>query len=177
MTRVANITHSLLFGDSPPTTARVWRRMRGGTSGSRLLSMQHSWDEAYGSEVPSTEYFNFDSLVEFTRRFLTERDSHSCPWEAVSITSSAIMHELWDSEHEGFWDRLNNRRIFLIDRELNSSLSDHELAELEWMQARFSAYVDAIAPLPFNELEALEEELLEEQLSEIRNDSNSQEQD
>ena len=118
--------------------------------------MHQAWDEEKVAEQPFQVSLNFDSLVDSMLLHSIERDSYTFPWAAVSITSSATMHELRDSEREGFWERLNKRRIFLIDRELSSSLNEDETTELEWLQARLASYVDAIAPLPFAELEAFE---------------------
>jgi len=58
----------------------------------------------------------------------------------------------------------NRRRIELIDKELAEELSPAEDAELRRLQADMDRYLDTLAPLPFDQLQQLEESARHEAL-------------
>jgi hypothetical protein len=58
---------------------------------------------------------------------------------------------------EAAFARLNQRRIALIDKELEKGLSDKEKAELEQLQAAMDRFLEENMPLPFDILERAKE--------------------
>jgi transposase-like protein len=58
---------------------------------------------------------------------------------------------------EDEWERLNKRRVELIDKEAEVGLSKDELGELERLQEETGKRLNRIAPLPFETLERFEE--------------------
>lgn len=172
MTTLADISNSFRTGETPPDRAIQYRATSSATSGNRLLKMRLLWDEYDGIKTPSPDKSYIDSLLDLSRKISDDWKAFTFPLDAISITSSTTMHELCHFGQEGYWERVNNRRIFLINREYNSSLSDSENEELERLQARFASYMDAISPLPFAELEAFEARI-DEQRSEGNHCSDS----
>ena len=55
------------------------------------------------------------------------------------------------------WEQKNRRRLFLIEKEYQEGLTPSENDELESLQTYASEYVNTRHPLPFGELEKLEE--------------------
>jgi hypothetical protein len=55
------------------------------------------------------------------------------------------------------WILRNKRRIYLINKRFESSLTAGEAVELEQLQADMARYLDAVAPLPIHTLERFEE--------------------
>ena len=55
------------------------------------------------------------------------------------------------------WDSYNNRRAFLIDKELNAGLTQEEQRELRQLQDAADSYLDRFEPLPLEELSWLDE--------------------
>ena len=59
-----------------------------------------------------------------------------------------------------FWnDQLNFRRCELIDREIDGSLLPHEMDELRGLQSSLDAYLEEVAPRPWDALRAMEAKL------------------
>ena len=54
------------------------------------------------------------------------------------------------------WDRLNRRRLLLIEKRARDGLETVEQNELDQLQAEAATYVDALAPLPFAALDQFE---------------------
>lgn len=161
---ITHVTQAIRNGEPPPQKARVQEWISYGTGGSRLSALPFIIrDEDEVSRELLHQRFRIDYDINWLLFSSMERGLCRIPLEAMSTTNSATMNEFDESDGGSYWERLNKRRIFLIDRELNSSLSDREISELEWMQARFTAYLDAIAPLPFAELEAFEAKIDEQQ--------------
>lgn len=154
---MTHVTEAIRFGEPPPQKARVqgWVYNEG-TGGSRLYAVPFIRDEYELSREPLQKSLRFDCEVNWLQFRSMERGSYTFPLEAMSITASATMNEFDESDGEPYWDRVNKRRVFLIDKELNSSLDEEENTELERLQAHLASYVDAIAPLPFAELEVFE---------------------
>lgn len=62
------------------------------------------------------------------------------------------------NDEEGRWFVKNERRSFLITKKYKGGgLNPAETAELDRLQAEMSQYVNAVAPLPMQALESLEE--------------------
>ena len=55
----------------------------------------------------------------------------------------------------------NDRRFYLIDKEINGSITREESVELETLQARMGRWLDKVAPLPLEYVRRLHRELLE----------------
>jgi hypothetical protein len=62
---------------------------------------------------------------------------------------------------DGWTADKNQRRIDLIDREIDGTLTPDERAELGDLQQQLRRYVDKVAPLPLEPLRKLHQELLE----------------
>jgi DNA-binding transcriptional ArsR family regulator len=61
------------------------------------------------------------------------------------------------SSDPGEWEALNRRRLHLIDKEVEKGLTGPEEAELHILQGKADAYLDLIAPLPFEIFDRLRE--------------------
>jgi len=62
---------------------------------------------------------------------------------------------------ESRWTQEKNaRRCFLIDREIDGTLTPEEARELEGLQRQMSQYLDRVAPLPLEATRRLYAELL-----------------
>lgn len=60
----------------------------------------------------------------------------------------------------GTWTKAkNSRRCFLIDREIDGTLTPDEALELEQLQRRVTEHIDRVAPLPLEATRKLYEEL------------------
>jgi hypothetical protein len=57
------------------------------------------------------------------------------------------------------WAIKNHRRIFLITQKFSHGLSPEEQGELAALQAEADRYLDEVAPLPFDHLQRLEEQI------------------
>lgn len=67
-----------------------------------------------------------------------------------------------DGTADGEWTpAMNRRRSELIDRKIDGSISPEERAELQDLQDQLGRYVDRVAPLPWEPLRKLHQELLE----------------
>ena len=55
------------------------------------------------------------------------------------------------------WDSYNDRRAFLIDKELNEGLTQEERRELKQLQDAADSYLDRFEPLPLEDLGWLDE--------------------
>jgi hypothetical protein len=62
---------------------------------------------------------------------------------------------------KAIYKQKNDRRIFLIRKELDSGLTPMETEELECLQNEVSEYINTKWPLPFEYLEQLETSLKE----------------
>ncbi len=60
------------------------------------------------------------------------------------------------AETAGGWTQ---RRLALIDKKYSSGLTAEEGAELAALQARMDEHLDAVAPVPLEQLDAFEEEV------------------
>ncbi len=58
---------------------------------------------------------------------------------------------------EEAWDQFNDRRAFLIDKELSEGLSDEEAAELQRLQDAADRYLDTVSPIRLEDLTWLED--------------------
>jgi hypothetical protein len=66
-----------------------------------------------------------------------------------------------DSTDEDTWTKeKNGRRCFLIDREIDGTLTPEEGRELDNLQRQMLQYRRRVAPLPLEDLRRLHEELL-----------------
>jgi hypothetical protein len=67
-----------------------------------------------------------------------------------------------DGDYDGeAWMSMNDRRVFLIRKEADSGLSPSEEGELEELQSIIADYINKVAPLPWDRLEALERKVRE----------------
>ena len=55
----------------------------------------------------------------------------------------------------------NDRRFYLIDKEIDGSITREEAVELERLQSRMGRWLDKVAPLPLEHVRRLHRELLE----------------
>ncbi len=73
--------------------------------------------------------------------------------------------ESGDSFNACDWsDELNERRIELIDKDIQANITTGERAELAELQSRAVAYRDRVAPLPIEGARRLHQQLLEKKL-------------
>jgi predicted DNA-binding antitoxin AbrB/MazE fold protein len=61
-----------------------------------------------------------------------------------------------NGDSERAWDAFNDRRAFLIDKELSEGLSDEEAAELQRLQDAADRYLDTVSPIQLEDLSWLE---------------------
>ena len=67
-----------------------------------------------------------------------------------------------DGPNDGDWsDELNERRIELIDKDIQGNITSQERAELAELQSKAVAYRDRVAPLPIEGARRLHQQLLE----------------
>ena len=60
------------------------------------------------------------------------------------------------------WTATNNdRRFYLIDKEIDGSITPEQALELETLQTRMGRWLDKVAPLPLEYIRQLHRELLE----------------
>jgi hypothetical protein len=65
-------------------------------------------------------------------------------------------------DDEGEWTAAENaRRFYLIDKEIDGSITREEAVELEKLQAHMGRWLDKVAPLPMEHVRQLHRELLE----------------
>lgn len=74
----------------------------------------------------------------------------------LRLLSARVMDDI-NRATEGAWDRLNRRRLKLIDKDMEHGLSAVEKAELDELEKEAEDYVNRVAPLPFGMLEKLKE--------------------
>jgi hypothetical protein len=79
----------------------------------------------------------------------------------VEATQPLVSPGPWSEEK-------NARRIALIDKKIQGTLSSDELPEFESLQAQAIAYRDRVAPLPIEGAKRLHQELLEKEQSRKR---------
>jgi hypothetical protein len=58
---------------------------------------------------------------------------------------------------KGAWDQFNDRRAFLIDKELSEGLNAEEASELQRLQDAADRYLDTVAPIQLEDLSGLED--------------------
>lgn len=63
-------------------------------------------------------------------------------------------------ESEAWTPTKNARRFYLIDKEIDGSLTEEEARELETLTTQMRRHVDKVAPLPLDAARNLLEELL-----------------
>jgi hypothetical protein len=56
---------------------------------------------------------------------------------------------------EKWWELLNERRLRLIDKDIDEGLSDAERTELDELEKKAEDYLNRVAPLPFEMIEKL----------------------
>ena len=67
-----------------------------------------------------------------------------------------------DGPNDGDWsDELNERRIELIDKDIQGNITTEERVELAELQRKAVAYRDRVAPLPIEGARRLHQQLLE----------------
>jgi hypothetical protein len=82
----------------------------------------------------------------------------------VLLTKAVELHETGNGagRNDGDWsDELNERRIELIDKEIQGNITTEEHVELVELQRKAVAYRDRVAPLPIEGARRLHEQLLE----------------
>ncbi len=102
-----------------------------------------------------------DSLRELSEQIGQLSDVHA---STVLLTSATELNEFGgddSSDVAGWSDELNERRIELIDKDIQGSLSTEERVELAELQRKATAYRDRIAPLPIEGAKRLHQHLLE----------------
>jgi hypothetical protein len=82
------------------------------------------------------------------------------------LTKTAEDHsDSGDGSNDGDWsDELNERRIELIDKDIQANITTEERAELAELQRKAVAYRDRVAPLPIEGARRLHQQLLEKKL-------------
>ncbi len=74
----------------------------------------------------------------------------------LRLLSARVMDDI-NRATEAAWDRLNRRRLKLIDKDMEQGLSAAEKAELDELENKARDYVNRLFPLPFGMLEKLRE--------------------
>ena len=65
-------------------------------------------------------------------------------------------------DEDGEWTTAkNDRRFYLIDKEIDGSITREESVELENLQSHMGRWLDKVAPLPMEHVRQLHRELLE----------------
>jgi hypothetical protein len=84
----------------------------------------------------------------------------------VELNNTAEDHsDSGDGSNDGDWsDELNERRIELIDKDIQTNITTEERAELTELQRKAVAYRDRVAPLPIEGARRLHQQLLEKKL-------------
>lgn len=101
-------------------------------------------------------------LIETTKALdaFSERAGVVPPPGTLSRTVGA--RSATDGDYDGeAWTSMNDRRVFLIRKEADSGLSPFEEEELDELQFMIADYINKVAPLPWDWLEALERKVRE----------------
>jgi hypothetical protein len=112
-------------------------------------------------------HVNWDTLPEPVRRFLHALVT-APEGSVIEQDGRPVMRVLPVSPPngrpaaDGWTADKNQRRICLIDREIDGTLTPDERAELEDLQQQLRRYVDKVAPLPLEPLRRLRQKLLDE---------------
>lgn len=85
--------------------------------------------------------------------------SKTCFWLPEDLAELVSLRiEIKDARlrHSKLWQRFNDRRAVLIDKELDGGLTPHEQHELKELQAVADRYLDMFSPLPREDLSWLD---------------------
>jgi hypothetical protein len=116
---------------------------------------------------PVVNHINLDTQGEAVRMFFLSlpKDPEGVIVEAdgraVARLVPIVTGGIDGSSSEGAWTKeKNGRRCFLIDREIDGTLTSEEARELAVLQRQMLQHLERVAPLPLEATRRLYEELL-----------------
>jgi hypothetical protein len=117
-------------------------------------------DFVFGRSLSAAAGDPFGDLSE-----LLERPRVAAGLETAIRFLNLLSEERQRRRDDAVWDKLNQRRLELIDRDIGQGLSVSERAELEDLEKKADDYLDKVAPLPFEMIEKLKAALAEDGLT------------
>lgn len=107
---------------------------------------------------------SLDEFEEPVRRFLErlEVSNEASVIEVGNKNVYLVVRPASEPIDEPWTDAKNRRRYELIDREIASTLTPDETVELQQLTQAMRRHRDRVAPLPFNNVRQLHEQLLRE---------------
>ena len=107
-------------------------------------------------------HVNLNNASETVRQVILSFTASSTIFELDGQPVACLIPPPTRSDESDEWTTVKNaRRFYLIDKEIDGSITKEEKSELQFLEDQFNQFMDRVAPLPLEHARQLHQELLQ----------------
>jgi hypothetical protein len=107
-------------------------------------------------------HVNLNTMSETVRQFILSFTANGTVFELDGRPVACLIPPPTPADDTEEWSKTKNaRRFYLIDKEIDGSITGEEAVELEKLQLQMGRWLDKVAPLPMEYARQLHSELVE----------------
>jgi hypothetical protein len=107
-------------------------------------------------------HVNLNTVSETVRQFILSCTVNATVFELDGRPVACLIPPPTPADDTEEWSKTKNaRRFYLIDKEIDGTITEEEAIELEKLQSQMGRWLDKVAPLPMEYARQLHSELVE----------------
>lgn len=105
---------------------------------------------------------NLNTVSDEVRQVILSLGANGAIFELDGRPIACLVPPPTQPDDSGEWTTTKNaRRFYLIDREIDGTITPEEIFELQTLEEQFEQFMDRVAPLPVGHARQLHHELIE----------------
>src|SRR5262245_5331387 len=111
---------------------------------------------------PDMHHVNFNAVSDEVRQVILSFNANGTIFELDGRPIACLVPPPIRPDDSGEWSTTKNaRRCYLIDRDIDGTITMQEKLELQTLEEQFEQFMDRVAPLPVDHVRQLHQALLD----------------
>jgi hypothetical protein len=111
---------------------------------------------------PDMNHVNLNTVSDEVRQVILSFNANGTIFELDGRPIACLVPPPTQPDGSGEWTTTKNaRRFYLIDREIDGTITTAEKLELQTLEEQFEQFMDRVAPLPVDHARQLHQELMD----------------